>query len=51
VDGEKVALDAFPRYDNPFVRAEFGGTRVEVKAFGAHLRLDWENALREGDGV
>ena len=51
VDGEKVALDAFPRYDNPFVRAEFGGSKVEVEAFGAHLRLDWENALREGDEV
>jgi hypothetical protein len=47
VNGQAVRLDAYPRYDNPFMQVEFGGTKVEVQAFGSSLRLDWESGLRE----
>jgi len=29
------------------MQVEFGGTKVEVQAFGSSLRLDWESGLRE----
>lgn len=47
VNGQAVPLHDYLHYDNPFVRAEFGGNRVEVEGFGSRLRLDWQALRRE----
>lgn len=47
VDGVEVRLRDYPRYDNPFVQAEFDPQRVSVAAAGHELVLDWASARRE----
>lgn len=44
VGGVEIALHDYPRYDNPFVKAEFGSTEMSVAAGSHALNLQWENA-------
>jgi hypothetical protein len=50
VAGDEVAIDGFPRFDNPFVRAEFGARLLEVEHEGFGLRLDFDAPSREAVG-
>ena len=34
VAGEEIQLHDYPRFDNPYAQAEFGGTRYEIRAGG-----------------
>jgi len=45
-NGAEVALDAFPRFDNPFVQAEFGARQLDVAHEGFALRLDFDEPSR-----
>ncbi len=44
--GQVVPLHDYPRYDNPYVRAEFPAERVVVNAGGHELVLDWGEMRR-----
>jgi hypothetical protein len=46
VNGTEIALDNFPRYDNPFVQAEFDPTEINVEGFGHRLHLNWQSGER-----
>ena len=46
VDGEIVNMDDYPRYDNPYVQAEFDPTEIHVKANNKELYLNWETGER-----
>ena len=46
VDGEPVALDDHPRFDNPFARVPWGATTYEIEADGHRLVLDFEAGTR-----
>ena len=45
-NGAAVPLHDYPRYDNPYVRAEFPAARVTVFAGGCELVLDWAGMRR-----
>ena len=42
VDGVEVQLVDYPRYDNPYVKAEFNPDEIKVSAGGQELKLPWE---------
>ena len=46
VDGKEIQLDHYPRYDNPYVQADFDTTKIQVKAGEHVLDLDWETGKR-----
>jgi hypothetical protein len=46
VDGENVNVEDYPRYDNPYVQAEFDPNEIHVKANGKELYLNWETSER-----
>ncbi|HSF81939.1 MAG TPA: hypothetical protein VLA49_11935 [Anaerolineales bacterium] len=46
VNGKPVALHGYPRYDNPYVQAEFDPRVIEVSAGDQQLVLDWANVSR-----
>jgi len=46
VNGEAVNLENYPRYDNPYVQAEFDSNEIHVKANGKALYLNWERGER-----
>jgi hypothetical protein len=46
VDGNAVAIDGYPRYDNRFARVDFDTTRYEISAEGRRLVLDFEAGTR-----
>ena len=46
VDGEVVSVEDYPRYDNPYVQAEFDPKEIHVKANGKELYLNWETGKR-----
>jgi len=48
VDGQEVPLRWDDRYDNPFVRASFNGTRYDIRAADHRLFLDLDRELRLG---
>ncbi len=50
-NGEVVPLHDYPRYDNPYVRAEFPAARVAVSAGGCELVLDWKAMRRLESGA
>jgi hypothetical protein len=39
--GVEIQLHDYPRYDNPYVKAEFDPTEIKVSAGGHELNLDW----------
>jgi len=53
-NGAVVPLHDYPRYDNPYIHAEFPAARIAVSAGGCELVLDWEGMRRvesRGAGV
>ncbi len=49
-DGKTVGLADYPRYDNPYCRAEFSPGEIVVR-HGTHtLRLDYRRGVREESG-
>ncbi|MFO7976434.1 MAG: hypothetical protein R6V12_17570, partial [Candidatus Hydrogenedentota bacterium] len=46
-NGRPVELDGYPRYDNPYVHAEFPSDTIIVKQRGCRLELDWDDLRRE----
>ncbi|RIL08132.1 MAG: hypothetical protein DCC71_00620 [Proteobacteria bacterium] len=44
--GRAVPLRDFPRYDAPWVRADYPSERIEVRAGGHGLALDWPRGVR-----
>ena len=50
VDGEEIPLSDYPRFDNPFVQADFGETRYWVSDGEHHLLLDFERGTRRASG-
>ena len=47
VDGVEVQLHAYPRYDNPYVKAEFDPTEIHVVIDDHKLSLNWETGERQ----
>jgi hypothetical protein len=45
-DGKAIELAGYPRYDNPYVRAEFPAGKITTKHKGQRLELDWESLTR-----
>lgn len=45
-DGEEVPLHGHPRYDNPYVHADFPAERVSVRLGEHTLELDWPAGAR-----
>jgi hypothetical protein len=50
VRGQEVALSDYPRFDNPFVRTEFGETRYQIREGEYELLLDFALDLRRASG-
>lgn len=46
VDGEIINVDDYPRYENPYVQAEFDPTEIHIQANGKALYLNWETIER-----
>ena len=44
--GEVIHLDQYPRYDNPFCRADFWSEEIHIHCQDKALRLDWETGER-----
>ncbi len=49
-DGQPVPLEEYPRYENPYVRADFPAGEIVVRHGGQELLLDWENGTRRVSG-
>ena len=45
-DGNRVTLDGYPRYGNPYADAAFPATEVSFACNGETLHLDWETRAR-----
>ena len=43
VDGAAIQLHDYPRYDNPYVKAEFDPTSIRIFTVSHETNLDWEN--------
>lgn len=50
VDGEEVAVDGYPRFDNPWAQVPFDSRRVEIADGDHRLVLDFESGRREVSG-
>ena len=50
VEGREVELDRFPRFDNPFVQAEFGARTLDVAHEDFRLELDFDKPSRTATG-
>jgi hypothetical protein len=50
VAGREVVLDRFPRFENPFVAADFGARTLSVEHEEFTLRLDFDAPSREVSG-
>jgi hypothetical protein len=50
VGGSEVALDGYPRMDNPFTRVDFLDRRYEISDGRTQLVLDFDRHLREAWG-
>ncbi len=46
VDDAEISLSGYPRYDNPYVQAEFDTTEIQVTAGGHQLSLKWNSGER-----
>ena len=47
VDGVEVPLHDYPRYDNPYVQAEFDPAQINVTAGKHELSLNWKTGERK----
>ena len=47
VDNVEIPLHNYPRYDNPYVQAEFDPSEIRVAAGKHELLLNWETGLRK----
>ncbi len=48
-DGSPVHLASYPRYDNPYCKAEFPPESIEIAAMGNKVTLDLERNTRDVD--
>jgi len=48
-EGVDIPLRDYPRYDNPFVQAEFPAERVDIRHGDHRLTLDWKKLERTTD--
>jgi len=46
VNGKEFSLENYPRYDNPFVQAEYDPTEINLTGYGHQLHLDWRTGER-----
>ena len=46
VDGVNIQLHDYPRYENPYVKAEFDATEISVNNGGHQLHLNWKTGER-----
>jgi hypothetical protein len=46
LDNKIVQVDDYPRYDNPYVQAEFHPNEIHIQAHGKELYLNWETGVR-----
>ncbi len=46
VNGVEISLEDYPRYDNPFVQAEYDPGEIKVTCSGHQLRLNWQTGER-----
>ncbi|MGD8625672.1 MAG: hypothetical protein PVJ34_14125 [Anaerolineae bacterium] len=46
-DGEQVSPGDYPRYDNPYTRADFPADQMTIRHGGHHLALDWQTGERQ----
>jgi hypothetical protein len=49
VDSLEVPLMGYPRWDNPYIRAEFGSTQFNVRQGDLTLKLDFDQLTRDFD--
>ena len=47
VDGVEIQLDDYPRYDNPYVKAEFDPTEIHITTDEHELYLNWKTEERK----
>ena len=47
VNGVEIPIHNYPRYDNPYVRAEFDPQEIHVRADGKELYLNWKTGERQ----
>lgn len=46
VDNVEISLHDYPRYDNPYVQAEFDPSEIKVKTDEHELHLNWNTGKR-----
>jgi len=46
VNGKRISLGDFPRYDNPYVNADFPPETISLNHGGHRLTLDWSSTSR-----
>jgi hypothetical protein len=46
VNGVEISLDNYPRYDNPYVQAEYDPSEINVTGYGHQLHLFWRTGER-----
>jgi hypothetical protein len=46
VEAAEISLRGYPRYDNPYVQAEFDTTEIQISAGGYRLFLNWNSGER-----
>lgn len=46
-NGQPVELGNYPRYDNPYMQADFPAEQMTIRHAEQSLRLDWQTGLRE----
>lgn len=47
VQGQHISLQNYPRYDNPYIHADFPCRRVQMEENGYSLILDWDSTTRK----
>jgi hypothetical protein len=47
VDGVEIQLHDYPRYDNPYVKAEFDPTEIHITSDEHELHLNWKTGERK----
>lgn len=45
-DGQEIDLSGYPRYDNPYLHADFPAEYIDVRCAGDWLRLEWNSQTR-----
>jgi len=47
VDGVEIQLHDYPRYDNPYIKAEFDPHEIYVTGEDHELNLNWKTGVRQ----